>query len=75
MKFCPFCGGEPTEAKTSNSSDERCGYNFIASVSCKSCNASVFIMSEEDKNGWCIESAESAKLRVIELWNKRSNYD
>ena len=65
---CPFCGEQP-KTGTKGGSDERCGYNFTAFVKC--C-ATLEVTSLEDKHGWCCEQPDSAILRAITKWNKRS---
>jgi len=66
---CPFCGGETRTSR--HNGDERIGYNITITISCKSCGASLPLVSRHDKNDWCTESAQSVTERAITAWNTR----
>ena len=70
LKPCPFCGRKPTDPVKSSDSDERCGYNFKVSISCK-CGATISAGSKHDKQGWCDDKGEAMEA-VIKAWNARA---
>lgn len=69
LKPCPFCGDEPYQPKKNGGSDERSGYNFKVSISCK-CGVILTKDSHENGGGWCVDKGEAEK-EVVEAWNKR----
>ena len=68
---CPFCGETPIGPSKSSSSDERCGYNFTATISCV-CGATISKPSRHDKGGWCNDTGQ-AVADVVVAWNARHN--
>ncbi len=68
---CPFCAGKP-HTHTTSSSDERNGYNFVASIGCDSCGAKVSVPSKQGDAGWCNEEPDDAIKRAGAKWNTRA---
>jgi len=71
LKPCPFCGSPPHEPYRSSGSDERMGYNFSVSISCK-CGVSISKGSHHNKQGWCDDTGQ-AEAEVVEAWNRRDS--
>jgi hypothetical protein len=67
---CPFCGSQPVSS-TTGGSDERCGYNYTATVRCSQCTARLSLGSNYDKQGWCNESIQDLTARTLVAWNTR----
>lgn len=67
---CPFCGGEANPPQKSGGGDERNGYNFLMTIRCRQCRASISRESSQDKSGWCNDSGQ-AEVLVIAAWQSR----
>ncbi len=71
LKPCPLCASPEIQGPTkTGGSDERCGYNFVVSVSCPKCGVRISRESHQGEAGWCDDTGQ-AERAVVEAWNRR----
>lgn len=74
LRSCPFCGGSDIK-ETSQTLDERSGYNIVHTIQCAKCGCAMGTASHHDNNGWCIEGRENVAERAMAKWELRHEPD